>query len=120
MTKLVTACNYSIGLEMVNHHDFVSSTANDILVATVTAFKLNPNMSFAATDVVHPEVVFEWMALPVASAGRAAAVMVLATVGNVVPVATFHISIVQVGLEPSAVIFHPVMVPAYGTVMYPF
>ena len=66
-------------------------------------------MSSTATDVVHAVIVDDLKALPVASAGNAAAV--IEDDGNTVPVAIFFISSVQVGEVPSAMIDHPVMVP---------
>lgn len=92
------------------------SKTNVIFVAVVTASMLNPKMSPAEKLVVHPLSVDERLALPVDKAGFALAVIVFATVGSAVPVAIFHTSIVQVGLEPVAVIDHPVIVPGYGVV----
>ena len=68
-------------------------------------------MSPAEKLVVHPVNVEERIALPVASAGFADAVIVFDTVGNAVPVLIFQTSIVQVGLDPVAVIDQPVIVP---------
>ena len=81
-------------------------------MATVLIF--TPTMSFAATVVVQPVKVVEWMAVPVEIAGSADAVIVFATVGIAVPVAIFQMSNVIVPV--STVMFHAVMVQANGTV----
>jgi hypothetical protein len=69
-------------------------------------------MSSAATVVVHPTIDVLLMALPLAKAGSAPAVIVLALVGSAVPLATFHTSKVIVGEDPLASIDQPTIVQA--------
>jgi hypothetical protein len=67
-------------------------------------------MSFAATEVVHPDIDVLCSAVPVESAGLAEAVIVFVTVGIAVPVAIFQMS--NVTVPASTVIFHAVIVQA--------
>jgi hypothetical protein len=81
-----------------------------IFVAAETLSIVNPKISPAAKEVVHPVKFVDRIALPVESAGFVP-MIVFATVGKAVPVTIFQTSIVQVGLLPTAVIDHPVIVP---------
>ena len=86
--------------------------------AFATASTLNASISRADIDVVdQPVKVEDLIALPVASAGFVPNI-VLETVGKDVPVDTFQISMVVVGLVPVATIFQPVMVAAAVAIIY--
>lgn len=83
-------------------------------MAFAKASMFTPMISPALNDTGdHPVNVVDLTALPLLNAGFVP-MIVLATVGSVVPVATLQTSMVVVGLVPVATIDQPVIVTAYS------